>query len=67
MKTPEGYEGPQLNVMIRNIKQEEVKPFVARVMDKVPQSVQKIALFQQDKIDGDLTQNVIDTIQARDM
>lgn len=65
MQVPEGYTGPSLQVMSRNLKQEEVPVFVRRVMAEVPQDVQKVAVFQNDKIDGELSQKVFDGFQER--
>ena len=62
---PEGYTGPSLQVMSRNLKQEEVPVFVKRVMAEVPQDVQKVAVFKNDKIDGELSQKVFDEFQER--
>ena len=65
MQVPEGYTGPSLQVMSRNLKQEEVPVFVRRVMAEVPQDVQKVAVFQNDKFDGELSQKVFDGFQER--
>ena len=65
MQVPEGYSGPSLQVMSRNLKQEEVPVFVRRVMAEVPQDVQKVAVFKNDKIDGELSQKVFDEFQER--
>ena len=45
MKPPSGYEGPELEVITRNIKQEEVGPFVKRVMQSIP-DLPKVAIFE---------------------
>ena len=45
MQVPEGYEGPQLQVLSRNLKQEEVHAFVERVLTEAAPSVQKVAVF----------------------
>lgn len=65
MSVPAGYAGPELLVLSRNIKQEEVPVFVSRVLGHVPQQVQRVAVFQKDKIDGDLTQKVLDGFSER--
>ena len=36
-----------------------------RVMAEVPQDVQKVAVFKNDKIDGELSQKVFDEFQER--
>lgn len=46
MKPPTGYEGPELEVITRNIKQEEVGPFVTRVMESLPANIKKVAIFE---------------------
>ena len=65
MQVPEGYEGPQLQVLSRNLKQEEVHAFVERVLTEAAPSVQKVAVFQKDKIDGELSQKVLDGFAQR--
>jgi Xaa-Pro aminopeptidase len=65
MVAPAGYAGPELLVLSRNIKQEEVAVFVTRVMAEVPQTVQKVAVFNKDKVDGELTQKVLDGFNER--
>lgn len=55
MKVPEGYSGPTLQILSRNLKQEEVPAFVKRVLAEVPDTIQKVAIFQKDRIDGDLS------------
>jgi hypothetical protein len=64
MEPPEGYSGPSLDVLSR-AKTEEVTAFVSRVMTQVPNNIQKVAVFIKDKIDGDLSQNVLDNLGKR--
>ena len=65
MQVPEWYVGPELQVLSRNIKQEEIPVFVTRVMAEIPDNVQKVAVFQKDRIDGDLSQKVFDGFTGR--
>jgi len=65
MKVPEGYSGPTLQILSRNLKQEEVPAFVKRVLAEVPETIQKVAIFQKDRIDGDLSQKVLDGFSER--
>ena len=67
MKVPEGYAGPELQILSRNLKQEEIPVFVTRVMAEIPESVQKVAVFQKDRIDGDLSQKVFDDFKNRNV
>ena len=60
MTEPQGYEGPRLQVLARNLKHEDVPTFVSRVLAEVPAGVQKVGNFQKDRMDGDLTQKVFD-------
>ena len=64
MEAPEGYSGPSLVVLSR-AKTEEVSAFVSRVMASVPNDIQKVAVFNKDKLDGDLSQNVFDNLKKR--
>ena len=45
MQVPAWYIGPELQVLSRNIKQEEIPVFVTRVMAEIPDYVQKVAVF----------------------
>ncbi len=65
MQVPDGYTGPTLQILSRNLKQEEVPVFVKRVLDEVPDTIQKVAVFQKDRIDGDLSQKVLDGFSKR--
>ena len=65
MQVPEGYTGPSLKILSRNIKQEEVPVFVKRVLAEVPTEVQKVAVFQKDRPDGDLSQKVFEGFTER--
>lgn len=65
MQVPEGYSGPTLQILSRNLKQEEVPAFVKRVLAEVPDTIQKVAIFQKDRIDGDLSQKVLDGFSER--
>ena len=67
MQVPEWYTGPSLQVLSRNIKQEEIPVFVTRVLTEIPQDVKKVAVFQKDKVDGDLTQKVFDGLSERNV
>ena len=65
MNVPEGYDGPSLQILTRNLKQEEVPVFAKRVLAEVPEAVKKVAVFQNDQIDGDLSQKVLDGFGER--
>ena len=66
MQVPEGYTGPSLQILSRNLKQQEDVPsFVKRVLAAVPNEVQKVANFQKDRVDGDLSQKVFDGFTER--
>ena len=45
MQVPNWYVGPELQVLSRNIKQEEIPVFVTRFMAEIPEDVQKVAVF----------------------
>ena len=66
MKTgaPAGYSGPSLEIMIRDMKTEPIPGFVKRVMDVVPAGVTKFGSFLKDKIDGDLSQAVMQYLEG---
>ena len=64
MAVPDDYTGPKLEVVTR-AKGEDTVTFVSHVMAQVPQEIQKVAVFQKDKEDGDLSQNVLNTLKSR--
>ena len=39
MQVPENYDGPMLEVITRNLKQEDVPQFVTRVMAQIPDTI----------------------------
>mmetsp|Transcript_21383 Transcript_21383/g.28675 ORF Transcript_21383/g.28675 Transcript_21383/m.28675 type:complete len:81 (+) Transcript_21383:184-426(+) len=46
MQLPEGYNGPSLQILSRNLKQQEDVPtFVKRVLAVVPPEIRKVANF----------------------
>lgn len=55
MKTPEGYSGPELVIIERDIKAETVAQFVPKVFETLPADLKTIATFMSDKEDGELT------------
>ena len=65
MPVPEGYTGPTLKILSRNLKQEEVPAFVKRVLAEVPADVKKVAVFLKDRPDGDLYQKVFEGFGER--
>lgn len=62
--TPQGYSGPTLEIMARDVKQEPIPDFVKRVMQTIPNSISKVGTFLKDKIDGELTQTVCDAFET---
>ena len=61
--TPQGYSGPSLEILIRDMKAEPIPDFVKRVLTKVPASVTKFGSFQKDKIDGELTKTLFQYLE----
>ena len=58
--TPKDYRGPILEIITRDMKNEQIPDFVKRVMDAIPPTVTKFGSFQKDQIDGDLTKTVFE-------
>ena len=65
MTPPEGYLGPKLTILTRNLKQEETSAFANRLLESIPSSVDQISFFEKDKVDGELTQILLDGIKKR--
>ena len=62
--TPQGYAGPSLEIITRDMKAEQIPDFVKRVMAEVPASVTQFGSFQKDKTDGELTETVYKHLES---
>jgi hypothetical protein len=54
MEQPMDYEGPHLEIIVRDPKQDNTQQVIEKVLDNVSERA-GVCLFQKDKIDGPLT------------
>ena len=59
------YNGPQLEVIVRDTRQDNTAEVIEKVLSSVTASPAKIGIFLKDKVDGDLTQATLDTVDAK--
>ena len=62
----QGYSGPTLEIITRDMKAEPIPDFVKRVMAELPDTVTSIGAFKKDKIDGDLSKMVFQYLESED-
>lgn len=65
METPMDYEGPQLEVLVRDTKQDNTPQIIEKVLSYVKGSPAKVGIYLKDKIDGDMTQATINAIDQK--
>ena len=58
------YEGPQLEILVRDTKQDNTKDIIAKLMDNVKGS-HKVGIYLKDKEDGDLTAAALNAVDER--
>ena len=55
MSVPAGYKGAKVEIVERDIKNDQTQSFIERTLKKLPK-LTKVGIFTQDKDDGDLTE-----------
>lgn len=55
MSAPAGYSGAKVEIVERDIKNDQTESYIARTLAKLP-ALSKVGIFTQDKDDGDLTE-----------
>jgi nucleosome binding factor SPN SPT16 subunit len=58
------FKGPTLEIITRDMKAEPIPEFVKKVLAEVPETVTKFGYFKNDKVDGDLSQNVQESLEG---
>ena len=67
IQPPEGYTGPELEIVLKDAKMEpdRMKEFVSDLLGKHIPAGKRVGLYQQvDKIDGNLTELVINKLTS---
>lgn len=65
MQVPMDYSGPELEIILKDPKQDNKDEIIEKVFSHVKGSPAKVGIFQKDKPDGDLTQAVLDKMDAK--
>jgi nucleosome binding factor SPN SPT16 subunit len=55
MQVPAGYTGAKVELVERDIKNDQTESYIARTLKQLP-AMSKVGVFLQDKDDGDLTE-----------
>lgn len=61
MEQPMDYDGPQLEIILRDSKTENTPQVIEQVLNHANHG-RKIGIYLKDKVDGPLTQAVIDAL-----
>ena len=65
MEVPMDYEGPSMEVLVRDTKQDNTAQIIEKVLSFVKGSPAKVGIYLKDKVDGDLTQATMDAIDQK--
>ena len=65
MEVPMDYEGPSMEVLVRDTKQDNTAQIIEKVLSFVKGSPAKVRIYLKDKVDGDLTQATMDAIDQK--
>ena len=55
MEQPMNYEGPQLEILIRDAKQDNTAEVIDKLLSNINANPAKVGVFLKDQEDGDLT------------
>jgi Xaa-Pro aminopeptidase len=66
MDKPIGYEGPLIEIFVRDPKNESASDIATKILAKL-ESDAKVGLFLKDKEDGDLTKSVYKIMEEKSM
>jgi len=65
MNVPKDYRGPHVEILIRDLKQDNTNEVIEKVLSNIRSRPAKIGLFLKDQEDGDLTAKVLKTIDEK--
>jgi hypothetical protein len=66
MDLPMSYEGPQIEIFVRDPKTESASDIATKILAKL-ESNSKVGLFLKDKEDGDLTKSVFRIMEEKNI
>lgn len=59
------YEGPRLEILVRDIKQDNTAEIIEKVLSNIEAKPAKIGVFLKDKEDGDLTSATLKAVEDK--
>lgn len=66
MVAPQGYDGPQLEIILRSTKPDNTPEVIEKLFSFIKNG-SKIAIYQKDQSDGDLTDQTLKALSERDI
>ena len=65
MEQPMNYDGPPLEVLARDVKQDNTNELIEQVLSNVKGSPAKVGIFLTDKEDGDFTAATLKAVDSK--
>ena len=65
MEVPAGYKGPTLEIITKTLKPDNTAEVIEKLLSNVKEG-SKVALFQKDESDGELTDLTLQALAAKD-
>ncbi len=59
------YKGPELEILVRDTKQDNTAEVIEKLFSFIKAKPAKIGLFLKDQEDGDLTSQVLKTVDSK--
>lgn len=65
MVEPDGYTGPKLEIIVRQLKPEDnTQDCIGRLVDNLKKESGKVAVYLKDQSDGDLTESTLKRVES---
>ena len=65
MVVPQGYAGPSLEIILRTTKPDNTEDILKQILSHLDPAASKVALFQKDQSDGELTDATLNAVRDR--
>lgn len=65
MIVPGDYKGPQVEILVRDLKQDNTNEVIDKVLSNIKVKPAKVGLFLKDEEDGDFTSKVIQAVESK--
>ena len=67
MVAPQGYSGPQLEIVLRTTKPDNTVEILQSIFTHLEEGSKKVALFQKDQSDGELTDATLNAVRDHNL